>query len=118
MLFPRLIVRICIWLLAHTFYRVEVCGGEHLPETGPALLVCNNISFVDPFLIRAGARRSVCVLMPRIFFEAPAVHWLAKRMGAIPVSQPTRRGRQRLLTGLRRTGSAPARWFVYWRKVP
>ena len=86
MSFSRLIVRLCLWLLAHTFYRVEVCGAENLPKSGPALLVCNHISFIDPFLLGAGVRRSICFLMPRRFYQAPAIHWLAMRMGAIPVS--------------------------------
>ena len=86
MLLSRLIVRLCLWLLAHTFYRVEVRGRENLPKSGPALLVCNHISFMDPFLLGAGMRRSICFLMPRRFYEARAIHWLAKRMEAIPVS--------------------------------
>ena len=86
MLFSRMIVRLCLWLLAHTFYRVEVRGGENLPTTGPALLVANHISFINPLLLAACARRPICFLMPRRFYEARAIHWLAKRMGAIPVS--------------------------------
>jgi acyl-[acyl-carrier-protein]-phospholipid O-acyltransferase/long-chain-fatty-acid--[acyl-carrier-protein] ligase len=86
MLLSRLIVRLCLWLLAHTFYRVEVRGGENLPKSGPALLVCNHISFIDPFLLGASVRRSICFLMPRRLYEVRAIHWLAKRMGAVPVS--------------------------------
>jgi acyl-[acyl-carrier-protein]-phospholipid O-acyltransferase/long-chain-fatty-acid--[acyl-carrier-protein] ligase len=86
MFLSRVIVRLSLWLLAHTFYRVEVCGGENLPKTGPALLVCNHVAFIDPFLLGAGVRRSICFLMPRLFYEARAINWLAKRMGAIPVS--------------------------------
>jgi acyl-[acyl-carrier-protein]-phospholipid O-acyltransferase/long-chain-fatty-acid--[acyl-carrier-protein] ligase len=86
MLLSSLIVRLCLWLLAHTFYRVEVRGRENLPKDGPALLVSNHITFVDSFLISAGVHRKICFLMPRRFYEAPAVRWLAKQMGAIPVS--------------------------------
>ncbi len=86
MLFSRLIVRLWLWLLAHTFYRIEVRGRENLPKSGPALLVCNHISFIDPFLLGAGLRRPTCFLIPRRLYEARGIHWLAKRMGAIPVS--------------------------------
>ena len=86
MLLSRLIVRLCLWLLAHTFYRVDTRGGENLPERGPALLVCNHITFLDPFLLGAGSRRSICFLMPRRFYEATGIRWLARRMGAIPVA--------------------------------
>ncbi|MGO8789434.1 MAG: AMP-binding protein [Terriglobia bacterium] len=86
MLLSRLIVRLCLWLLVHTFCRVAVRGRENLPKTGPALLVCNHISFIDPFLLGAGLRRPICFLIPRRFYEVRAIHWLAKRMGSIPVS--------------------------------
>jgi acyl-[acyl-carrier-protein]-phospholipid O-acyltransferase/long-chain-fatty-acid--[acyl-carrier-protein] ligase len=86
MLLSRWTVRLCLWLLAHTFYRVHVRGAENLPRCGPALLVCNHISFIDPFLIGATTPRPIRFLMSRPFYEAWAIHWLAKRMGAIPVS--------------------------------
>jgi len=82
----RLLVRLCLWLLAHTFYRVAVCGAENLPMRGPALLISNHITFLDPFLIAARTRRSIRFLIPRRFYEAWGIHGLAKRMGGIPVS--------------------------------
>jgi acyl-[acyl-carrier-protein]-phospholipid O-acyltransferase/long-chain-fatty-acid--[acyl-carrier-protein] ligase len=51
------------------------------------LLVCNYISFVDPFLIAACARRLIRFLMYRHFYQTPSTHWLAKSMEAIPVSE-------------------------------
>jgi acyl-[acyl-carrier-protein]-phospholipid O-acyltransferase/long-chain-fatty-acid--[acyl-carrier-protein] ligase len=86
MLLARWTVRLCLWLLAHTFYRVHVCGIENLPRRGPALLVCNHISSIDAFLIGAAVPRPICFLMSRPFYEARGIRWLAKRMGAIPIS--------------------------------
>ena len=79
-------IRLCLWLLAHTFYRLQVRGGENLPQRGPALLVCNHISFIDAFVIAACAPRPIRFLMYRPFYETRGIHWLAKRMGAIPVA--------------------------------
>jgi len=84
---PDFTIRLCLWLLAHTFYRVRVLGGENLPKRGPALLVCNHISYVDPFLIGACTQRFVRFLMYRHFYETSGVHWLAKLMGAIPIAE-------------------------------
>jgi acyl-[acyl-carrier-protein]-phospholipid O-acyltransferase/long-chain-fatty-acid--[acyl-carrier-protein] ligase len=86
MLLARWTVRLCLWLLAHTFYRVHVCGAENLPRRGPALLVCNHISSIDAFLIGAAVPRPIYFLMSRPFYEARGIRWLAKRMGAIPIS--------------------------------
>jgi acyl-[acyl-carrier-protein]-phospholipid O-acyltransferase/long-chain-fatty-acid--[acyl-carrier-protein] ligase len=80
-------VRLCLWLLTHTFYRIRVRGLENLPRRGPALLVCNHISFIDPFLIGACTRRLIHFLMGRRFYETTGIHWLAKLMGAIPISE-------------------------------
>lgn len=84
---PDFTIRLCLWLLAHTFYRIKVRGAENLPRRGPALLVCNHISYVDPFLIGACTQRFVRFLMYRHFYETGGVHWLAKLMGAIPIAQ-------------------------------
>jgi acyl-[acyl-carrier-protein]-phospholipid O-acyltransferase/long-chain-fatty-acid--[acyl-carrier-protein] ligase len=81
-----MIVRLCLWVLAHTFYVVKVRGAGSLPKRGPALLVCNHITFLDPFLMAACAPRPIHFLMPRRFYQAWGIHWLAKLMGAIPVS--------------------------------
>ncbi len=84
---PDFMVRLCFFLLTHTFYRIEVRGPESLPRRGPALLVCNHISFVDPFLIAACTSRFIRFLMYRQFYEARGIHWLANLMGAIPISE-------------------------------
>ncbi len=84
---PDFMVRLCFFLLTHTFYRIEVRGAENLPRRGPALLVCNHISFADPFLIGACTSRFVRFLMFRQFYETPEIHWLVKLMGAIPISE-------------------------------
>ncbi len=105
---PDFLVRLSLWLLTHTFYRVTVLGREHLPKEGPALLVGNHVSFVDPFLIGASTQRFVRFLMYRPLYEAPGIRWLARLMGAVPVSNTDSRGemmaslrlaRERLLAG-------------------
>ncbi|MGE5326425.1 MAG: acyl-[ACP]--phospholipid O-acyltransferase [Deltaproteobacteria bacterium] len=84
---PDFTIRLCLWLLAHTFYRIQVRGAENLPRRGPALLVCNHISFVDPFLIGGCTQRFIRFLMYRRFYETHGIKWLAKLMGAIPISE-------------------------------
>jgi acyl-[acyl-carrier-protein]-phospholipid O-acyltransferase/long-chain-fatty-acid--[acyl-carrier-protein] ligase len=84
---PDFMVRLILWLLTHTFYRIDVRGVENLPRRGPALLVCNHISFADPFLIGACTQRFIRFLMLRHFYETTGIHWLAKLMGAIPISE-------------------------------
>ncbi len=84
---PDFMIRLCFFLLTHTFYSIDVQGRENLPRRGPALLVCNHTSFADPFLIGACTPRFIRFLMYRHFYETKGIHWLAKLMGAIPISE-------------------------------
>ncbi len=83
---PYFIARVCLWLLTHTLYRVQARGLENLPHSGGALLVCNHVSFIDPFLVGAPMWRYIRFIMLRRFYEKPVIHWFAKRMGAIPIA--------------------------------
>ncbi|HZC77667.1 MAG TPA: AMP-binding protein, partial [Ktedonobacterales bacterium] len=86
-LLPDALVRLLLWLLAHTLYRITVRGAGNLPKKGSALLVCNHISFVDAFLVGASTQRFVRFLMYRPIYETPGINWFARLMRCIPVSE-------------------------------
>src|SRR5690606_16480092 len=48
---PEFTLRFIVWMLSHTMYRVSQKGLENIPEEGPAVLVCNHVSFVDALLL-------------------------------------------------------------------
>ena len=50
-LVPEFLMRFLAWMLVSTFYRIRTTGVEHIPADGPALLVCNHVSFVDAVVI-------------------------------------------------------------------
>jgi acyl-[acyl-carrier-protein]-phospholipid O-acyltransferase/long-chain-fatty-acid--[acyl-carrier-protein] ligase len=85
-LLPAFSVRFCLWLLTHTLYRIRVVGETHLLQRGPALLICNHVSFVDGFLVGASIQRFVRFIVYRGFYEHPAFHWLFRSMHAIPIA--------------------------------
>ncbi len=86
-LLPDFMIRLILWLLTNTLYRIQVRGGENLPKRGPAVLVCNHISFVDPYLIAACTQRFIRFMIYRRFYNIPGIHWFTKLMGAIPISE-------------------------------
>jgi acyl-[acyl-carrier-protein]-phospholipid O-acyltransferase / long-chain-fatty-acid--[acyl-carrier-protein] ligase len=88
---PDFLIRFTLWLLTHTIYRIRIVGQEHVPVRGPALLVCNHISLVDGFLVGACVQRFIRFMVWRPYYEARGLHWLMKRMHAIPVAGGSRR---------------------------
>lgn len=66
-------LRIFLWLLCRTSYRVKVLDAGHVPAQGGALLVSNHISFLDMLLVLAGSRRFVHFLLPQEVYD---IAWL------------------------------------------
>lgn len=68
-----------------SYYRLTVAGGE-VPRSGPVLLVANHPnSLIDPAMVATAARRPVRFLAKSSLFSHPAVGWLVRGAGAIPV---------------------------------
>ncbi len=86
-LLPDFLVRFCLWTLTHTLYRIRILNRGNLPAEGPALLVSNHVSFVDPFLIGACTSRFVRFLMYRPYHEIRGVNRITKLMGVIPIAE-------------------------------
>jgi len=85
-LLPEFVIRFSLWLIAHSIYRIRIVGQEHVPRRGPALLVCNHLSFVDGFLVGACIQRFVRFIMYRAIYEMRSLNWLYRRMKAIPIA--------------------------------
>ncbi|MBL8013422.1 MAG: MFS transporter, partial [Candidatus Omnitrophica bacterium] len=86
-LLPYPLVRLCVWILTHTIYRIKVIDKHHFPDEGGALVVSNHISFIDAVLIVVCVQRPVRFLMSR---EVYRVWWLSAlcRLGrAIPIDR-------------------------------
>ncbi|HWA42212.1 MAG TPA: MFS transporter, partial [Hypericibacter adhaerens] len=82
---PEFLARFLLWLATHTLYRIRIEGPENVPQRGPALLVCNHMSFVDGLLVGACVQRFVRFLAWSGFFKG-AFGWFLRRMKVIPVS--------------------------------
>ncbi len=68
------------------FHHLEVLAPPGLPATGPAILVCNHTSGLDPLLIQAACPRVITWMMAREFYDMAALSWAFKWIGAIPVT--------------------------------
>src|SRR5215468_10471806 len=81
------VIRFTLWFLTHSVYRIRIVGTENLPRRGPALLVCNHVSFVDGLLVGACLQRFIRFIMYRAYYEMPGLHWILKQMHAIPIGE-------------------------------
>ena len=85
-LVPEFIMRLIVWLLVHTLYRVRSSGLDKIPEEGPALLVCNHVSFVDALVLAGCVRRPIRFVMYYRIFELPVLSFVFKTAKAIPIA--------------------------------
>jgi len=85
-LIPEFLMRFVIWILVHTMYRVRQRGLEHLPADGPAVVVCNHVSFVDACVLASASRRPMRFVMDHNIFEMPILRFVFRTARAIPIA--------------------------------
>jgi len=85
---PEFVLRFYIWMLSHTLYRVQDKGLENIPETGPAVLVCNHVSYVDALLIAGTYQRPIRFVMDRSIAEMKGLKTFFKIAKTIPICSP------------------------------
>ncbi|MGD9216817.1 MAG: 1-acyl-sn-glycerol-3-phosphate acyltransferase, partial [Desulfobacteraceae bacterium] len=82
---PRSVLRLGLKGLIRMVYRLRCQGLEQLPESGPALLVCNHVSYIDALIISAVFRRPIRFVMHQRYYRLPALHWFFKLTRMIPI---------------------------------
>ena len=75
-------------IYARGFHQLNVRTPCSLPEIGPAILVCNHISSIDPVLVQSACpRRLIVWMMAAEYYDLPALRWGFKLVEAIPVER-------------------------------
>ncbi|MEO8384567.1 MAG: MFS transporter [Betaproteobacteria bacterium] len=85
-LVPEFLMRFIIWMLIHTFYRVDKEGLDNIPDEGPCVLVCNHVSFVDALVIGGCIQRPVRFVMDHRIFKIPVLNFVFRTAGTIPIA--------------------------------
>ncbi len=62
----------------------------HIPVEGPAVVVSNHVSGLDPLLLIAASRRPLRFLIAREQYERLGLRWLFQAAGCIPVDRQSR----------------------------
>ena len=84
---PEFFLRFVAWILTHMIYKFKVKGEEFLPEKGPALLVCNHITYVDWLFIATASQRPVRFVMNHKIFKLPFINFIFKMGKVIPIAK-------------------------------
>jgi acyl-[acyl-carrier-protein]-phospholipid O-acyltransferase / long-chain-fatty-acid--[acyl-carrier-protein] ligase len=89
-LLPDSLMRLLLWMLTHSIYRIRVVGRDNIPSTGGALFVSNHMSLVDAMLLLAANERPVRFLIFKDIYDLPYIKPFAKIIRAIPISSQLR----------------------------
>jgi len=85
-LVPEFLMRFLAWLLIHTIHRVKTIDVDRIPDEGPAVLVCNHVSYVDALVIGAASPRPIRFVMDHRIFKTPFIGWIFRTAKAIPIA--------------------------------
>ncbi|HEV7820858.1 MAG TPA: 1-acyl-sn-glycerol-3-phosphate acyltransferase, partial [Burkholderiales bacterium] len=85
-LVPEFLMRFLVWLMMHTIYRLDTTDIDNIPAEGPAVLVCNHVSFVDALIVSAGCRRPIRFVMDHNIFRIPVLNFIFRTSKTIPIA--------------------------------
>ncbi len=86
LLVPEFLLRFIAWIVVHVLYRVRSVGTDRLPESGPVVLVCNHVSFVDAVVIMGESPRPIRFVMDHNIFRIPVLRTFFNQLKAIPIA--------------------------------
>ncbi|PKM02987.1 MAG: glycerol acyltransferase, partial [Gammaproteobacteria bacterium HGW-Gammaproteobacteria-6] len=85
-LVPEFTMRFMSWLIVGVLYRLRTRGTDRVPDEGPALVVCNHVSFVDALIVMGAVRRPIRFVMYHKIFRIPVLRWIFRIARAIPIA--------------------------------
>lgn len=81
------IAKIIVKFLFLVLFRVEVRGGDNIPEKGAFILCPNHMSYLDPPLVACFVRRRIFYMAKEELFHNRVFGWVLKMLGAFPVKR-------------------------------
>ncbi len=79
------ILKLTIAVLMRLLFRLDARGTENVPVTGPALVVTNHSSLLDPPAVGAVVSRQLCFMAKAELFTVPLFGRLITALNAMPV---------------------------------
>jgi 1-acyl-sn-glycerol-3-phosphate acyltransferase len=79
-------MRFLVWMITHTMYRFHHRDLDRIPADGPAVLVCNHISYMDALLIIGACRRPVRFVIYEPIYRIFLLKFIFRAARAIPIA--------------------------------
>ncbi|MDE0442560.1 MAG: MFS transporter [Gammaproteobacteria bacterium] len=86
---PEFAMRFLVWAISHTMYRVRHQGLDTIPEKGPAVLVCNHVSYMDACLLAGAVRRPIRFVMHQNIYRLPVLNFIFRTGRTVPILPET-----------------------------
>jgi 1-acyl-sn-glycerol-3-phosphate acyltransferase len=85
-LLPEFLMRFLAWMIISVVYRPRPNGIENIPVKGPAVVVCNHVSYIDPIILSGSIQRPMRFVMWYKIFQIPLLNFIFRTMKAIPIA--------------------------------
>lgn len=85
-LLPEFLMRFLAWIAISIVYRIRPTGLENIPQSGPAVVVCNHVSFMDPIILGGSISRPMRFVMYFKIFQMPFLRFIFQNAKAIPIA--------------------------------
>ncbi|MCP4695076.1 MAG: MFS transporter, partial [Desulfobacterales bacterium] len=82
---PEFVARLVVWMATHAMYRVRHGDLSRIPDEGPAVLVCNHVSYMDALIIAGSCRRPIRFIAHAPYYRNIFLHPLLRAVKAIPI---------------------------------
>lgn len=84
-LVPEFVMRLLVYIVVNTLYRIRTEGLEKIPEEGPCLVVINHVSFIDALVVGGIVRRPVVFVMDHQIYNLPVLNFIFRTARCIPI---------------------------------
>ena len=83
---PEFAMRFVVWAVSHIFYRIRREGLAAIPASGPAVLVCNHVSYVDALLLAGAVHRPIRFVIYKPIYDIPVLNFVFRTGRTIPIA--------------------------------
>jgi 1-acyl-sn-glycerol-3-phosphate acyltransferase len=77
-------------MFCRIYHRMTIFAAPPLPAKGPAILICNHTSGLDPVMIQSACKRVIVWMMAKEYYEIKPLKPFFQLLEAIPVDRQAR----------------------------